>query len=210
MNENRLEFYASDKNRPATPERTEVSGWEKWHDWQAEIMRPVTDWYVRATGARAGQRILDVACGSGLPALALAERVGEAGKVLAIDISSKMLSATRRKACKAFAKAVQGELKDLSLGAARLGVEVESLPLGDDPTAAPPPEDGADRVEIVFAPNPGEPQRPLRKIASGGELSRVTLAIKSVLAGAETQVRLHVDGAARRLEALLQLRKDRL
>jgi DNA repair protein RecN (Recombination protein N) len=92
------------------------------------------------------------------------------------------LTAARRKACKAFAKAVQSQLKALSLGEARLAVEVEPVPLGDDPTAVSPPEGGADRVEIVFAPNPGESPRPLRKIASGGELSRVTLGIKTVLA----------------------------
>jgi DNA repair protein RecN (Recombination protein N) len=46
----------------------------------------------------------------------------------------------------------------------------------------PAPAEGPDRIEIVFAPNPGEHPRPLRKIASGGELSRVTLAIKTVLA----------------------------
>ena len=73
-------------------------------------------------------------------------------------------------------------MKALCLTEARIGVEVEPLTLGDDPTAAPPPEHGADRVEIVFTPNPGESPRPLRKIASGGELSRVTLAAKTVLA----------------------------
>ncbi|MEM7261920.1 MAG: DNA repair protein RecN [Planctomycetota bacterium] len=44
---------------------------------------------------------------------------------------------------------------------------------------------GSDRVEFVFGPNPGEPVRPLRAIASGGELSRVMLAIESVLASAD-------------------------
>jgi SAM-dependent methyltransferase len=89
----RLEFYAPDKT-----DRTEQSGWEKWHDWQARVMQPVIDWFVRTTRAAPGQTILDVACGSGLPALALAERVGPTGNVVAIDISQKMLTATRRKA----------------------------------------------------------------------------------------------------------------
>jgi DNA repair protein RecN (Recombination protein N) len=92
------------------------------------------------------------------------------------------LSAARRKVGKSFAKTVQMQLKALSLGEARLSVEVQTEPLGDDPFVCPPPEGGADRVEIVFAPNPGESPRPLRKIASGGELSRITLAIKTVLA----------------------------
>ncbi len=100
----------------------------------------------------------------------------------ALRAAAAELTGGRRRACKAFARSVQSQLKALSLGEARLSVEVEPLALGDDPTACPPPEDGADRVEIVFAPNPGETPRPLRKIASGGELSRVTLAVKTVLA----------------------------
>ncbi len=117
------------------------------------------------------------------------------------------LSTARRKACKAFAKAVQAQLKDLNLGEARLAVEVETSPPGDDPTAAPPPDAGADRIEIVFAPNPGEAPRPLRKIASGGELSRVMLAVKTVLAGADRMPTLVFDeidsGVGGRLGAVL-------
>jgi DNA repair protein RecN (Recombination protein N) len=117
------------------------------------------------------------------------------------------LSEARRGTCKAFAREVQGHLKALSLGEARLSVEVTTDPLGDDPTATPPPEDGLDRVEIVFAPNPGEPPRPLRKIASGGELSRVTLAVKTVLAGADRVPTLVFDeidtGVGGRLGAVL-------
>lgn len=96
MNEKRLEFYGAENGGSAST-KTEISGWERWHDWQAEIMRPVTDWYVRATAVRTGQTILDVACGSGLPTHALGERVGPTGKVVAADVSAKMLTATRRK-----------------------------------------------------------------------------------------------------------------
>jgi DNA repair protein RecN (Recombination protein N) len=92
------------------------------------------------------------------------------------------LTDARRRAGKAFAKAVQGRFAGLCLNGARLSVTVEPISLGDDPTATPPPEGGADRVEFVFAPNPGEPPTPLRRTASGGERSRVTLAIKAVLA----------------------------
>ena len=95
------------------------------------------------------------------------------------------LTTARLKTAKSFAKAVQGHLKALSLAEARVAVEVEPIPLGDDPMAASAPAEGADRVEITFAPNPGEGPRPLRRIASGGELSRVTLAVKTALAGAD-------------------------
>ncbi len=96
--------------------------------------------------------------------------------------SASSLSTARVKAGKEFARAVNRHMKALCLPEAKVSVSVEPLPLGDDPTAVSPPEDGADRVEILFAPNPGEDPRPLRKIASGGELSRVTLAAKTVLA----------------------------
>jgi len=77
---------------------SEIGGWEKWHDWQARVMQPITDWYLSAVRAANGQRILDVACGTGLPALALAERVGSGGSVTAVDVSPKMLGALQRKA----------------------------------------------------------------------------------------------------------------
>ena len=45
---------------------------------------------------------------------------------------------------------------------------------------------GADKIEFMISTNPGEPPKPLSKIASGGEMSRIMLAIKSVLAGSDT------------------------
>jgi DNA repair protein RecN (Recombination protein N) len=100
----------------------------------------------------------------------------------AVKSDAGELGKARRQAAKAFAKDVQARLKALCLGEARLSVEVESEKLPDDPPATCPPEHGADRVEFLFAPNPGEKAQSLRKIASGGELSRVTLAVKAALA----------------------------
>jgi DNA repair protein RecN (Recombination protein N) len=96
--------------------------------------------------------------------------------------SGSLLTMARKKASQAFAKTVRSQMKGLGLDQARLTVEVESEPFADDPFAGPAPETGVDGVEILFAPNPGEDPRPLRKIASGGEMSRVMLAVKTALA----------------------------
>ncbi len=96
--------------------------------------------------------------------------------------AAAQLTTARRTVAKTFTRSIQGRFKSLGLEGARLSVAVEARELGEDPTAAPPPESGADRLELLFSANPGEEPRPLRKIVSGGELSRVTLAAKTVLA----------------------------
>jgi DNA repair protein RecN (Recombination protein N) len=87
--------------------------------------------------------------------------------------AASALTAARRKAAAGLEKKVTATLRELGFASARLPVEIEQGDLG--PT-------GADRVRFQFAPNPGEPPRPLAKIASGGELSRVMLAVKQALA----------------------------
>jgi DNA repair protein RecN (Recombination protein N) len=102
--------------------------------------------------------------------------------------AARALSRKRRAAADALADAICGELSQLGMGRARVVVEVT-------PTSAPTSSaeallvDGArltragiDRVEFLIAPNRGEEPRALRKIASGGELSRALLALKRVLA----------------------------
>jgi DNA repair protein RecN (Recombination protein N) len=115
--------------------------------------------------------------------LALDEPLAAAWDVL--KQAASQLTAARRKTAKDFTRAIQGRFKALGLEGARLSVDVEPRERGDDPTAAPPPESGTDRVEMLFSANPGEEPRALRRIASGGELSRVTLAAKTVLAAAD-------------------------
>lgn len=83
------------------------------------------------------------------------------------------LSKLRREGARRFEQAVALELSELAMPRARFEVKLTPKPLETD---------GADAIEFLIAPNPGEPPRPLSKIASGGELSRVMLAIKSVLA----------------------------
>ncbi len=87
------------------------------------------------------------------------------------------LSSRRNAAAGRFSAAVEKELRALALEKARLRVAVETL--SDD---APRPN-GRESAVFLFAPNPGEPEKPLEKIASGGELSRLQLAIRTVAAG---------------------------
>jgi DNA repair protein RecN (Recombination protein N) len=87
------------------------------------------------------------------------------------------LSGKRRAAASRFSAAVERQLQGLALEKARLRVALETLP-EEFPRAA-----GAEMASFLFAPNPGEPEKPLEKIASGGELSRLQLAIRSVAAG---------------------------
>ena len=87
----------------------------------------------------------------------------------------EQLSALRRDGAQRFADAVQTVLRTLAMERAQFTVEVRPKPM--DTT-------GADSVEFLFSANPGEPPRPLSKIASGGEMSRVMLALKTVLADA--------------------------
>jgi DNA repair protein RecN (Recombination protein N) len=92
------------------------------------------------------------------------------------------LSKQRAKVAKKLVAETQKQLADLGMREAKIGVELEVIPLGEDPTADIPAW-GIDQVELTLAANPGEPPRPLRKVASGGELSRTMLALKTVLAG---------------------------
>ena len=93
------------------------------------------------------------------------------------------LSKQRRKVAKRLASETQKQLADLGMAEAKLDAVLEPLPLGDDPATAEIHAWGADQLELTLAANPGEPARPLRKVASGGELSRTMLALKTVLSG---------------------------
>jgi DNA repair protein RecN (Recombination protein N) len=100
-----------------------------------------------------------------------------------LRLAGEALSAQRRKVIPKLQKAVTGQLADLGFKQSQFEVELKadasSLNLTVD---ARPSTSGFDSVEFQFAPNPGEPPRPLRAIASSGELARVMLALKTVLA----------------------------
>lgn len=84
------------RNEDRAIEPVQRSGWEKWHDWNAVVFASMTRWFCEAIGAAPRQVILDAACGTGLPSLALAERTQPSGKVVAIDASPVMIAAAMR------------------------------------------------------------------------------------------------------------------
>jgi len=106
-----------------------------------------------------------------------------------ITRAGAVLSEKRRLAATRMGDDVEGELKDLNLEGARFSVAF-SEPVADATGhfAGKHPafkETGMDEVEFLIAPNPGEGLKPLVKIASGGETSRLMLALKNVLAKAD-------------------------
>ncbi|MDQ2800543.1 MAG: DNA repair protein RecN [Armatimonadota bacterium] len=90
-----------------------------------------------------------------------------------LNAAAGRLTKARQKASRNFAAGIARELSDLGMAATQFEVSIEPQPMTSK---------GADRVEFLLSPNPGEPLRPLAKIASGGEMSRIMLAMKSVLA----------------------------
>ena len=91
------------------------------------------------------------------------------------------LTARRRKAIPQLSKAVSKQLTELGFKQSRFEIELQTHgdPTGNLGTLA---LSGLDKIEFQFAPNPGEPALPLRSIASSGEMARVMLALKTVLA----------------------------
>tara|TARA_Y100001934_G_scaffold177393_1_gene210041 strand:- start:8010 stop:9749 length:1740 start_codon:yes stop_codon:yes gene_type:complete len=88
--------------------------------------------------------------------------------------TGKTITSKRKKVIGKLSKEVVKQLRALGFKQSEFDVALESM---DTPT-----QNGFDRIEFQFAPNPGEPSQPLRAIASSGEMARVMLAIKTVLA----------------------------
>ncbi|WP_327707179.1 DNA repair protein RecN [Streptomyces decoyicus] len=105
---------------------------------------------------------------------------------------AQTLTDARTESAKRFADAVTAELAELAMPHARVTVEIRQSEVAEDAdgievggrTVAYGPA-GADEVELLLAPHPGAPPRPIAKGASGGELSRVMLAVEVVFAGSE-------------------------
>ena len=127
---------------------------------------------VMARGEQAAKDLEDIETRGERIAELQKEQVAMASKATKL---AKSLSAARAKAAPSLTKAVTKELRELGFLRAEFGVQLELL---DEARSL-----GAELAEFEFAPNPGEAAKPLRAIASSGEISRVMLALKSVLAG---------------------------
>lgn len=98
----------------------------------------------------------------------------EAARLSTYRKAAEKLSAARKKAGRAFEQAIQKELNDLAM-------ERTTVKVAIDTRDGAPAADGIDRIEILIAPNRGEEPKPMQRIASGGELSRIQLAIAAAL-----------------------------
>jgi DNA repair protein RecN (Recombination protein N) len=116
--------------------------------------------------------------------------VEEDGLLKTLATQGQALTEKRKAAAAKLGKQIETELNDLKMAAARFGVEFrtradpEGAPLADGSRVAFD-QDGLDRVEFLVAPNPGEGLKPLARTASGGETSRLMLALKNILARAD-------------------------
>ncbi|GAC1617617.1 MAG: DNA repair protein RecN [Ktedonobacteraceae bacterium] len=115
---------------------------------------------------------------------------------------AQQLSERRKKAAYLLAAAMEEQLNDLNMRRARFQVEMMQVPDENGVPASVNDESemlyacdatGIDHVQFLIAPNPGEPFKPLSKIASGGETSRLMLALKTILADADATPTLIFD-----------------
>ncbi|MDM3871324.1 DNA repair protein RecN [Porticoccus sp. W117] len=101
--------------------------------------------------------------------------------------NARELSKKRTQAAKSLAKAINTHLPELAMPGARLSIEL--TPLAEAKASA----HGLENIELLIASNPGQPAKPLAKVASGGELSRISLAIQVVAAQHSTTPTLVFD-----------------
>jgi len=126
--------------------------------------------YREAVAAKIGELT-----GAGVDTAALSRRQTELKKQ--VGKLASQLHTSRSKAAAKLKPRIEAELAQLAMAEAEFDVPLEPL---DEPGPT-----GSDQIEMMIRTNPGQPSRPLRRIASGGELSRIMLALKTVLAGAE-------------------------
>lgn len=164
-----LETYASDfDSDPGTLAATEAR-LDLIQSLKRKYGRTVSD--ILAFGASAAARLEELRARAARAA-GLDKELAEAEA--AMTAAAERLSTARRKAAAKLQKAVTSALADLGFAKCGFSVVMDDL-------STPGPW-GSEMAEFLFAPNPGEEARPLRAIASSGEISRVMLALKGTLA----------------------------
>jgi enediyne biosynthesis protein CalE5 len=127
-------------------------GWELQDAWREQQTLLVTDWLCRKAGLAPGMHALDLACGSGQPALSVARRVQPGGRVVAIDLSSSMVAVASRQA--ATAGLTNIELRQM---------DMEHLELDDERFDA-----ATCRWGLMFSPDPERATREIHRVLKPG------------------------------------------
>ena len=116
-----------------------------------------------------------------------------------IGLAAGELSAKRRVAGDEMAGRIQAAMRDLAMPHVKFYVQLAQRPdprgvcLGDNPQTVAFDRTGVDAIEFLLSPNPGEPLKPLARIASGGESARLLLAMKSILSSVDAVPTLVFD-----------------
>jgi ubiquinone/menaquinone biosynthesis C-methylase UbiE len=127
-------------------------GWELQDSWREQQTVAVTDWLCRNAGLARGMRSLDIACGSGQPALTVARRVQPGGRVVAIDLSSSMVTVASKRAAAAGLSNVEFRQMDM-----------EQLDFDDASFDA-----ATCRWGLMFSPDPERATREIQRVLKPG------------------------------------------
>ncbi len=107
-----------------------------------------------------------------------------------LSLCCKELSSKRKSVAQKLEKKIQAELEELNMPKTKIKIDITQLESSDgieiDSANYRVTEEGIDNVEFLISPNVGEELKPLKKIASGGELSRIMLALKTILADVDS------------------------
>jgi ubiquinone/menaquinone biosynthesis C-methylase UbiE len=134
-------------------------GWELQDGWREQQTVAVTDWLCRNAGLAPGMRSLDIACGSGQPALTVVRRVQPGGRVVAIDLSSSMVAVASKRAAAAGLSNVEFRQMDM-----------EQLDFDDASFDA-----ATCRWGLMFSPDPGRATREIHRVLRpGGRFAAIT------------------------------------
>ena len=126
--------------------------WDRWFEWYTVALRPIVEWSLDAAAVTTGSRVLDVACGTGEPAITAARRVGPGGSVLATDIAPAMVATASR-------RAVAAGLTNMSFAV----MDAEALDLPDESVDACTFACG-----LMFCPEPAKAVAAIRRVLRPG------------------------------------------